>query len=79
VSDVRERLASCFVAVFPTLKPEEVSTASDQTLPNWDSLATVTLVNVIEEEFGLQIDPEEFASVLSFDSAEALVQKAVGR
>jgi acyl carrier protein len=75
LNDLPERLATCFVAVFPSLKPDQVTTASPQTVANWDSLATVTLVNVIEEEFHIQIDPEDFSSVLSFAGAEALVQK----
>jgi acyl carrier protein len=74
---VRERLTGCFVAVFPSLSAEQAATASNETLDTWDSLATVTLVNVIEEEFHLQIDPEDFPEILSFAGAEALVQKAL--
>ncbi|MFI4941991.1 MAG: acyl carrier protein [Burkholderiales bacterium] len=77
MSDVRERLTGCFVAVFPSLSAEQAATASNETLDTWDSLATVTLVNVIEEEFHLQIDPEDFSEILSFAGAEALVQKAL--
>jgi acyl carrier protein len=76
MDDVRARLSKCFLVVFPKLKPEEVPSASNQTLASWDSLATVTLVNVIEEEFGVQIDPDDFGKLLSFTDAEALVKGA---
>jgi len=77
VNDVRDRLAQCFVAVFPDLSAEQAASASNETLATWDSLATVTLVNLIEEEFRLQIDPEDFGEIQSFAKAEALVQKAL--
>ena len=32
----------------------------------WDSLSSVTLAAVIEEEFGVSIDPDELAQLNSF-------------
>ena len=37
-------------------------------MPNWDSLATINLVALIEEEFQIQAEPEEFARLVSFHS-----------
>jgi acyl carrier protein len=33
----------------------------------WDSLATVTLVSVLEEEFGVAIAPEDYENMISFE------------
>jgi len=75
---IEERLANCFQTVFPDLSPEEIPRASSASVATWDSLATVTLVAVIEEEFGITIVPEEYEYMVSFDLAsQCLESKAV--
>lgn len=64
---LRERLQKCFSAVFPNLSAEEISVASPASVGSWDSVAAITLVNVLEEEFGISIDPEDFEELVSFD------------
>jgi acyl carrier protein len=68
--DVRVRLARCFSAVFPDLSPEQISDAHTTTVVEWDSVATLNLIALLEEEFDVavwldQLQPEEDAS-LSF-------------
>jgi acyl carrier protein len=53
--------------VFPDLPGAEVPRASMAQVPNWESLATVTLIGVLEEEFGVPIDPEELPGLTSFE------------
>lgn len=67
MNDTRERLIKCFAAVFPELTPEEIVVASPASVGSWDSVAAITLMNVIEEEFGIQIDPEELENLVSFE------------
>jgi acyl carrier protein len=67
MSNLQERLVSCFSSVFPNLSFDEIPRASTASVANWDSLATVTLVSVIEEEFGVMITPEEYEYVVSFE------------
>jgi acyl carrier protein len=43
-------------------------------VPAWDSVATVTLANVVEEEFGIEMDLERLAEFDSFDHLRAYVQ-----
>ncbi len=62
-----ERLAQCFVTAFPKLNEAEARRAVYSALPEWDSLGTLTLVGLIEEEFGLQIPPDDLAQFLSFE------------
>jgi len=65
--DTRQRLLACFLAIFPDLKESELERASVYTLGNWDSIATLNLVAVVEEEFGVRLEPEEIEDLRSFD------------
>jgi acyl carrier protein len=66
MDDVRSRLARCFVAVFPNLTSERIPEAEPSTVAGWDSVASVTLIATIEEEFGVEFDVQEIANLLSF-------------
>ena len=68
MNDKRERLTKCFSAVFPELSDREIASANRESVEAWDSLATITLVNVIEEEFGIQVEPDVFDRLVSFNS-----------
>ena len=61
-----DRLVRCFASVFPALTPEEIRTASAESIEAWDSLAAVTLVAVVEQEFGVEIDPLDLPELSSF-------------
>ncbi len=65
--DLRSRLTDCFAAVFPDLGADEIQHASVASVAAWDSLATVTLVGVIEEEFGEAIGTDDLADLVSFE------------
>ncbi len=64
---LEERLATCVATVFPELSEGEVQRASSASVANWDSLAMVTLVALVEEEFGIRMgfDDYEYASSYS--------------
>lgn len=64
--DVETRLVGCFLTVFPQLTEADVRNASQERLEEWDSVAAITLVNVIEEEFTTQIDYDNMANLDSF-------------
>jgi len=68
MSDQRERLVRCFRAVFPDLSNEAIAAASVETMPQWDSLAMVTLVALLEGEFAIEIDPLDLVECDSFVS-----------
>lgn len=72
-----ERLARCFLAVFPQLAREGIASADRENIPGWDSLTGVTLISVIEEEFGVELDPAILEdSKFAFISILACVAKA---
>jgi acyl carrier protein len=59
MDEQEKRLASCFLAVFPELSEDAVTHASSATVQGWDSVAVVTLLAVVEEEFGISIEVED--------------------
>ncbi len=72
-----ERLVGCFRAVFPQLPEDEVRRASRSSLPEWDSLATVNLMAVLEEEFDVRIGGDDVLELASFDLVAAWLAEKV--
>lgn len=75
MSMIRERLARCFSAVFPQLSQEETVTANADTVPSWDSSNHFLLMQVIEEEFSLQIPEEVLGELVSFAGFEEYLEQ----
>lgn len=71
---VKARLRDCFAAVFPAAPAGELEQASPETIPDWDSLATVRLVAVIEEEFEVTLEPEDLEQLDSFERVHQLLE-----
>jgi acyl carrier protein len=74
---VQDRLAKCFETVFPDLQPTEIVRSSQETLSAWDSVAAITLLNVIEDEFGFPIDFDRLQDLNSFDRMLEYVKSQV--
>jgi len=66
MGDIRERLIKCFSAVFPELTESEIEVASPASVGTWDSLANVSLLSVIEEEFQIEVPVEDLEQLVSF-------------
>jgi len=71
MSEQDNRLARCFASVFPTLSHEEIRTSNVVPLLDLDSLAGVTLVTLIDQEFGVNV---EVPDLLRLGSFEAIAQ-----
>jgi len=69
----KERLKNCFRAVFPTLPEGSIPGASVATVAAWDSIAAITLLHVVEEEFQTEIDLDRIADLNSFESLAAFL------
>jgi acyl carrier protein len=63
---IRDRLVACFQTVFPDLPEAEIPAATQALIAAWDSVAAITLVNVIEDEFGIEVDLDLLAELDSF-------------
>lgn len=71
MDETRDRLMNCFQVVFPDMPEEQIQTASTATVANWDSVAAITLMNVIEDEFGMEMDLDDLADLDSFEKLHA--------
>jgi len=65
--DLESRLINCFAIAFPELNPREIPSASAGSLASWDSLAGITLIALIEEEFSVSIPPDDVPDLVSFE------------
>ncbi len=73
-SELKERLVDCFSALFPDLAREEIPRATMDSIEEWDSLASVSLIALIQEEFGVEIVPEDYERFVSFGLILELVK-----
>lgn len=73
---IQERVALCFANVFPGIKQSEIPTASTTTLATWNSIAHVTLLSSLSEEFGIDFEIEDFEELVSYTAiVEYLTKK----
>jgi acyl carrier protein len=56
MNDRENRLVDCFSVVFPKRSREEIPSASRDSFAEWDSLAGITLITLVQEEFQIEID-----------------------
>jgi acyl carrier protein len=75
--NVEQRLAKCFSAVFPELSREEIVKVNSNTAGAWDSLNAVTLMALIQEEFGIELAPDGELENMSFQNMMARVAKVL--
>ena len=66
MTTVAERVTACFVNVFPAIQATEIPRASTASLAAWDSVAHITLLSAISEEFGTEFSSEEFEQLSSY-------------
>ena len=68
MSELEKRLVRCFASVFYWLTPDEIQSLNAESSESWDSLSAVTLTAVVQEEFGVEIDPQSLGALNSFES-----------
>jgi acyl carrier protein len=75
--ELDDRLTRCFASIFPALSPDQIRAANVETVPDWDSLAAVTLIAVLEEEFDTQIDLMEMTELTSYQAVRDYFQEQI--
>lgn len=75
--ELDDRLTRCFASVFPALPPDQIQAASVESVPAWDSLAAVTLIAVLEEEFNTPIDLMEMPELTSYRAVRDYLQSQI--
>jgi acyl carrier protein len=64
----QQRLTNCFANAFPKIQPDEIPGASAASLAAWDSIAHITLLSAVSEEFGVEFAAEDFEELVSYQS-----------
>jgi acyl carrier protein len=67
MANLHERLVQCISSIFPALTDQEIRGANLEELVAADSLAAVTLVALIDDEFGVDMDLEGLVQLGSFE------------
>ncbi len=78
MDDLNRRLVKCFNLVFPDLPERDIPAASTDSLHAWDSVAAITLINVVEDEFGIQADLDLLPQLNSFERLREYIAAAQG-
>lgn len=65
-SNLDEKLSRIFRAAFPSLRDRPVESVTRTSLAEWDSIASLTLANLLAEEFGETFDLDEAAEWASY-------------
>jgi acyl carrier protein len=78
MDETKARLERCFAAAFPGLSATQMEQASPATMAAWDSVASVTLFALVEEEFALEIDVQDMQELLSFQKLLEYLRKKTG-
>ncbi|MFZ0964870.1 MAG: acyl carrier protein [Terriglobia bacterium] len=66
MSEQEDRLVRVFASVFPTLSEAEIRASALTPLFDLDSFAGVTLVTLIDQEFGVNVDLSDLLELGSF-------------
>lgn len=53
---------------------EEVEAATMESVEKWDSIGQMSLVAIIEEEFGFEFEPDEVMQFTSFEAAKGILK-----
>ena len=75
MDETRQRLTKCFEVVFPDLPGAQIAGSSTATVAAWDSVAAITLMNVLEEEFNMEMDLDDVGDLDSFEKLYSYLQK----
>jgi acyl carrier protein len=73
VTELDDRLFRCISSIFPNVRIGNVDELDVAGLMDMDSLAAVTLVSVLEEEFGVTVDAETLAKLGTFQAIRQYV------
>jgi acyl carrier protein len=74
MDNLEHRLVRCFSSVFPGLNEDQIRNASVDSVPDWHSLASVTLISVVQEEFGVQVGLTDLPNLVSFSAVQNYVR-----
>ncbi len=78
MNNIEQRVGHCFVNVFPDIQPSQLLSASTASIPAWDSVAHITLLSAISEEFGVDLEVEDYEELTSYSAIVDYLNKREG-
>ena len=69
-----EKLKNAFVEGLE-IPVEEVETATMESVDKWDSIGQMSLVAMIEDEFGIELEPDEVMQFTSFAAGVEILKQ----
>lgn len=75
INSIEGRVSACFANVFPDLSTDQIIHASTESLPQWDSLAHITLLSAIAEEFGYEVTEELIEELISYTAIVSFIER----
>jgi acyl carrier protein len=76
MADIRGSLRECFQTTFPGVPAASLEALAPERDEVWDSLATLTLVMLVEERFAVRIPTDKIPGLLSFDAMANYIERA---
>ncbi len=77
--NTEERLVKVFHDVFPHLAVDKIRTATQASVPGWESVAGIELMNEIEERFAIVVNYDRAAELNSFSLILAYLGERLSR
>ena len=74
MNDLDTRLTTCLSAALPDLDTAAIPAASPDATPGWDSMASITLMTLVQEEFSVELDFERFEEFNSYPKLKAWLE-----
>lgn len=68
------RLEAIFRHILHLSPSSDVTTLTQRDVPEWDSLAHVSLVLAIEDEFGVQVDASDALELTSYEAVSRFLE-----
>jgi acyl carrier protein len=75
--DIERRVCECFRNVFPGVPAEQIPELRQELVADWDSVAHVTLLASLAEEFAIEIDFEAAQDMMSVPAAVQMVRSQI--
>jgi acyl carrier protein len=79
MTDIESRVSNCFLNVFPDMGTADVPRATQAAIAQWDSVAHVTLLSAVAEEFQIELDDDSFESLVSYPVIVRFVESRLER
>ena len=72
-SDI-QKLKLIFMSIFDLSEEENIENLSKLSHPEWDSLAQVSLISAIANDFSVEIEGSEFEMFTSYNAVKLLLE-----